>query len=105
MWRFVEQYFWIHLFQDSRISRTTKEILAEKKAEEDELDRALNASKARPVPDFHSTPAPVRLNVASILREDALYKKKQEEEARLIQNYESELRDSTEFIAWQTKMK
>tara|TARA_B110000305_G_C19412196_1_gene626055 strand:+ start:1443 stop:1760 length:318 start_codon:yes stop_codon:yes gene_type:complete len=46
----------------------------------------------------------VKLNAAAILREDALFKKKQAEEAKLIQNYEEELRDSTEFYRWRDDM-
>ena len=44
------------------------------------------------------------MTASSILREDTLYKKKQEEEARLIQGYEANLRDSSEFYAWQKEM-
>ena len=44
-------------------------------------------------------------DVASVLREDALYKQKQQKEAAQIEKYESELRDCTEFYAWQSEMK
>ena len=57
------------------------------------------------VPDFERMDAPVKLNVASILREDAVYKKKQEKEKKLIEAYESELRDSTAFYKWQKGMR
>ncbi len=36
----------------------------------------------------------------AILREDALYKKKMIKEVALIQAYESELRDSSEFVEY-----
>jgi len=56
---------------------------------------------AKPVPDFDAKPAPVKLNAAAILREDAVYKKKQAQEASLLKAYEADLRDSTEFFEWQ----
>ncbi|RHZ41139.1 hypothetical protein DYB26_014859, partial [Aphanomyces astaci] len=60
--------------------------------------------KAKPAPTFSDKDAPVKLNTAAILREDALYKKKQEKEAKLIQAYESDLRDASEFYRWQSDM-
>eukprot|EP00941_MAST-03F_sp_MAST-3F-sp1_P005564 g5564.t1 len=69
-----------------------------------ERDKHLqNKFKANPPPVFKPVAIPVRLNTAAILREDSVYRSKQEKEAALIHAYESELRDSTEFYKWQTK--
>mmetsp|Transcript_5900 Transcript_5900/g.11252 ORF Transcript_5900/g.11252 Transcript_5900/m.11252 type:complete len:678 (-) Transcript_5900:239-2272(-) len=59
--------------------------------------------KAKPPPPPPA--AHVRLNTAAILREDAVYKKKQEQEAERIKLYEADLRDDSEFRKWQTDMR
>ncbi|CAM9428541.1 unnamed protein product, partial [Ectocarpus fasciculatus] len=57
------------------------------------------------VPKYPEEGSQVRLNAAAILREDALLKRKQGQDAKLIKAFESELRDSTEFYLWQTEMR
>eukprot|EP00696_Hemimastix_kukwesjijk_P004229 gnl/Hemi2/15208_TR5130_c0_g12_i1.p1 gnl/Hemi2/15208_TR5130_c0_g12~~gnl/Hemi2/15208_TR5130_c0_g12_i1.p1 ORF type:complete len:794 (-),score=206.36 gnl/Hemi2/15208_TR5130_c0_g12_i1:73-2454(-) len=47
----------------------------------------------------------VKLNVAAILREDAMYKKRRGAEAKIIMTYEQELRDASEFFKWQQSVR
>jgi hypothetical protein len=58
--------------------------------------------KAKPVPVFQTT-AQIKYTASSILREDALYKKKQAKEAAALQKYETELRDSTDYFRWRAE--
>eukprot|EP01041_Mallomonas_annulata_P004353 gene4353-8663_t len=51
------------------------------------------------------TQPPIRLNVAAILREDALYKKQQAKDAQILKSYEEDLRDSSEYYSWLNQMK
>ncbi|KAJ0401952.1 hypothetical protein P43SY_001999 [Pythium insidiosum] len=60
--------------------------------------------KAKPAPEFSSQGKEIKLNTAAILREDALFKKKQAKEAKLLHAYEAELRDPMDFYRWQSTM-
>ncbi|GMH99250.1 hypothetical protein TrST_g2788 [Triparma strigata] len=93
-----EQPFKFHETR-SNIDQVRREI-----EEQREAELQFDASHRKPLPDFKRFNATVKLNAAAILREDALFKKKQAEEAKLIQNYEEELRDSTEFYRWRNTM-
>ena len=72
--------------------------------EKREAELQFGSSHRKPLPDFTKVHACVKLNTAAILREDALFKKKQAEEASLLSNYERDLRDSTEYFRWKTTM-
>ena len=63
--------------------------LEKEREEEEERERKERDNrKAKSGPSLQNVAAPVRLTLAAVLREDALYKKKQEEEQRIIQAYE-----------------
>jgi len=90
-------------FQFSEIKDTLTKAIEE---EHKKLSQIMNKQfYAKPVPDFESMPANVKLNAAAILREDALFKKKQEKEAKLLKAYEEDLRDSTDFYRWQEEQR
>ena len=84
-------------FRSDQRPKSNEKILALKEAQEMELKK--NIPKANPMPTY-SAVEPIRLNAAAILREDALYKKKMMKEAKILQAYESELHDSSNFYKW-----
>ena len=56
-----------------------------KQVDEERYAELHNKFKARPAPKFKDSALPVRLNAGTLLKEDALYRKKQQQEAALIQ--------------------
>lgn len=68
------------------------------KERQQEFEKKVKANK---LPSYSSAP-PVKLTAAAILREDALYRKRQEKEAAQLQRFEVELRDSAEFYQYVT---
>ncbi|NWV86211.1 CFA99 protein, partial [Dasyornis broadbenti] len=48
---------------------------------------------------------PIKLNTAAILREDALYQRKLEEELKRIENLQEGAGDPSEFLKWQKQMR
>nr|XP_033806568.1 cilia- and flagella-associated protein 99 [Geotrypetes seraphini]XP_033806576.1 cilia- and flagella-associated protein 99 [Geotrypetes seraphini] len=61
--------------------------------------------KVRPAPALKVDNIPVRLNATTILREDALYQRKVDEELQRIENFIQGARDASEFFEWKRKMK
>jgi hypothetical protein len=68
--------------------------------------RETEALKPHPPPRPAPPPpvAEVRSNAATILREDAVYQKRQTEEAKGLARFESELRDDSEYQGWKSRM-
>ncbi|KAL1503744.1 hypothetical protein AB1Y20_012214 [Prymnesium parvum] len=83
----------------SNLSKVREEVEAAREAE-----CHFEGPKANPVPRPRAGQGAVRLNSAAILREDILYRKKQEGEAAVLSAYEQELRDASEFESWQKRM-
>ena len=90
------------LERPSNLDKVRAEVEAVREAECDFEGANL---ERREVPKQVAGQGAVKLNAAAILREDNLYRKKQEKEAKLLGAYESELRDTSEFDAWQLKMR
>ncbi|KAI8615752.1 hypothetical protein BC830DRAFT_1121081 [Chytriomyces sp. MP71] len=61
--------------------------------------------KAKPVPSHLFEPVPVKMTVATILREDALVRKHKEDEERMLAEAELTLRDASEFQTWKEDAK
>merc|ERR1712048_367987 len=80
--------------------------------EREELTKKIHAQQFiectfKPAPAKKYVPpteeAIVKQNVSSILREDALIRKKQQKEAAILKRYEEDLHDESEYQAWKQK--
>jgi len=56
------------------------------------------------MPDFDKIEAPVKLTSAAVMREGYLLKKQEEEELKILKEYELNLRDEKEFERWRREM-
>lgn len=79
-------------------------MLIDKEQQEEELEAGFNMKHSNPIPKMDENVS-VRVNAAAILREDALIRKRQEAEMKLLKDYEENLRDTSEFDRWQQEMK
>jgi hypothetical protein len=90
------------------------ELLAEKRPTHLEAARAEQEAKIaaahtfapappKPVPKWDADQGLVKLNAAAILREDQIYRRKQEKEAALLKAYEEDLADSKPYDEWVRK--
>ena len=59
---------------------------------------------AREMPDFSKKEAPVKLNAAAVVREAHQLKKREDEEAKVMKEFEMNLRDEKEYERWKRQM-
>jgi hypothetical protein len=91
-------------FGETKRGRPIEELRKEmEETRAKELD--FDATFVHEPPNFDDGHAVVRVNAATILREDFLYRKQQAKDAKLLKNYEEELRDPVTYFAWQQKNK
>jgi hypothetical protein len=56
------------------------------------------------MPDFERREAAVKLNQAAVLREGHQLKRQEEQEQKILKDFEMNLRDEKEFERWQREM-
>ena len=78
----------------------TKEEIIKKRDEELKFD----GKHARELPDFSKVEAPVKLTSAAVLREGYQLKVKAEQEAKILKDFEINMRDAGEFDRWKREM-
>ena len=81
---------------------TAFEVLKAKTAAAEDEENRYIAVQPKEVPAAPTEP--IKMTAAAVLREDAMYQKKQEQEAAAIEKYESELRDASEYESWKARM-
>lgn len=82
-----------------KFERAKQEVL---KRREDQLQFGMKYS--RDLPDFSKLEAPVKLTSAAVLREGHALKVKAQEEAKVLREFELNMRDGAEFERWRREM-
>ncbi|XP_033109719.1 cilia- and flagella-associated protein 99-like [Anneissia japonica] len=62
-------------------------------------------SRARPLPSNNTDNIPIKLNMATILREGALYQRREEDAIKKLNLLEAGAKDASEFLTWQEEMR
>ena len=93
-------------FHETKGGRSLEELQKERE-EQLSSELAFNTKYVSPLPTttYDDASIPIKLNTATILRENHLINKLQSRENELLAAYEVELRDGTEFTAWQRQMR
>lgn len=88
--------------EKSEKTRTRLEDIIAAKESKLQFDK----SKARPLPKQSATQSvPIKLNAATIMREGALYQKREEKEMKKLEMLEAGAKDGSEFMQWQQSMR
>lgn len=70
-----------------------------------EMERAIIPAPRYKSMNFKAQPeVPIKMTVASILREDALYRREQEEKMAELKRFAEEMKDTAEFETWKSKV-
>ncbi|XP_033632597.1 cilia- and flagella-associated protein 99-like [Asterias rubens] len=86
--------------KSDKTQRRRNEILA---MEDGKLQ--FNKKKTKDIPLAITENIPIKLNAATILREGALYQKREEEEMKKLELLEAGAKDASQFLEWQRGMK
>ncbi|KAJ1622286.1 hypothetical protein T492DRAFT_1063602 [Pavlovales sp. CCMP2436] len=84
---------------------TNLEALRAEQLAKVEAEHPFHTEPPKPVPKWDADQGFVKLNVAAILREDQVYRRKQAEEAKLLKAYEEDRTDTKAFDSWVSRMR
>lgn len=99
-------------YQESKVQRF--DLQTEKRPENleklmEEAERKIQEETAfktyfRPMPTFDHSQAEIKMNAATILKEEAIIKRSKQEEEDYLKQIEMNMRDSAEFEKWKKQM-
>ncbi|CAF0942739.1 unnamed protein product [Rotaria sp. Silwood1] len=91
-----------HFLQTEKSSKTHRKIT--KIIEERDKNLQFDHFRANPPPKTETNKIPVKLNIATILKESQLYKKQEDDVRRRLLDFEAGGKDAQEFFQWQQTM-